>query len=189
MTDPQQARGRRIFIALAVLFAAPLVAAYLFYFMPQWRPEHTTNYGQLVSPSRPLPEALLAQNPALKGKWSYVYLGAGTCGTACEQKLYQIRQTRILLNEKRVRVQRIYAAPDAAALTATKTQLEPLHPDLLYLDDSSGALRSFLAPAADAQALYLFDPLGNWLMVYPGDAEYQGILKDIKKLLRHSQIG
>ena len=46
-----------------------------------------------------------------------------------------------------------------------------------------------MLPQAGAQTLYLIDPLGNWMMVYPGPSEYKGILKDIKRLLRVSQIG
>ena len=53
----------------------------------------------------------------------------------------------------------------------------------------------FAAPgmAADERAIYLMDPLGNWLMRYPTgperDAEFKGIKKDLSKLLSVSQIG
>lgn len=197
-TEHPVGRGRGQFLLLATLFFAPLLLAIVFYFFaPGWQPTHKTNYGQLVTPARPLPELQLldaAGQPkdreALRGKWSFVYLAGNACETACLQKLYQIRQIRTLLNEKRQRVQRVYLAPDLAGLKAGEEALKKEHPDLVFLAASGRGedLGRFLE-ARDPQALYLIDPLGNWLMVYPGDAQSPGILKDIKKLLRLSQIG
>ncbi len=195
-------RGRQQFLLLATLFFAPLLAAIvLYFFAPELRPTGHTNYGQLVEPAHPLPplalrdaEGAIADDGALRGKWSFVYIGLQDCDEACEQKLYQIRQTRTLLNEKRLRVQRVYVAPDLAALRSVKQRLGAEHPDLQFLVEPSQGqtLRqvfSEVLPQADAQTLYLIDPLGNWMMVYPGPSEYKGILKDIKRLLRVSQIG
>lgn len=197
-TEFSQGRGRGLFLLLATLFFAPLLLAVLFYFVfPEWQPQGKTNYGQLLNPARPLPELRLVDAEgrpqdvsALRGRWSYVYLAGSSCETRCEQKLYQIRQIRTLLNEKRQRVQRIYLAPDAASLKPAIEQLKATHPDLHFLAATGpeGNPARFFAPT-DPQALYLIDPLGNWLMVYPEAAESTGILKDIKKLLRLSQIG
>jgi cytochrome oxidase Cu insertion factor (SCO1/SenC/PrrC family) len=195
-------RGRQQLVLLAILFFAPLAAAIvLYFFAPQWQPEGHTNYGQLVQPAQPLPDLALrgadgaeAGEGALRGKWSFVYVGTDRCDASCQQKLYQIRQVRTLLNEKRLRVQRVYLAPDVEALTAARTLLAADHPDLKFLAEPAqgDTLRGVFAAGpltGDAQALYLVDPLGNWMMVYPGIAEYKGILKDIKRLLRVSQIG
>lgn len=192
-----RSRGRQQFLLLAALFFAPLLAAVvLYFFFPALVPEGHTNYGQLVDPARPVPQASLRDEAgadagpgALRGKWSFVYLGSGACDEACAAKLYQIRQVRTLLNEKRLRVQRVYIGADVAGLATVRTQLQAEHADLRYFADTpDGAYRRFFG-AQDAQALYLVDPLGNWLMVYPAAAESRGILGDIKKLLRISQIG
>lgn len=191
-------RGRQQFLLLAALFFAPLLLALLFYFvLPQLQPQGRTNYGQLVNPAQPAPDFRLVDaagqpqdRAVLLGRWSYVYLAGPDCDTLCQQKLYQIRQIRALLNEKRQRVQRIYLAPDLAALQRAQQQLAPTHPDLrFYALSGAGADPAAFFKAADPQALYLTDPLANWLMVYPADANSPGILKDIKKLLRLSQIG
>lgn len=199
-TETPASRGRGQFLLLATLFFAPLLLAILFYFFfPQWQPTHKTNYGQLINPARPLPEQMKFLDPegkprdisALRGKWSFIYLAGAGCETACLQKLYQIRQIRTLLNEKRQRVQRVYLAPDLAGLKAGQAALKKEeHPDLVFLAPAGqgGELARFVE-AKDPLALYLVDPHGNWLMVYPGDAQSPGILKDIKKLLRLSQIG
>lgn len=191
-------RGRQQFLLLAVLFFAPLLAALVLYFVaPQWQPEGHTNYGELVHPARPLPAAELrdaqgapAAPDVLRGRWSFVYLGTSDCDDACADKLYQIRQVRALLNEKRQRVQRVYLAPDLESLERVRDALAAEHADLVWLVDAGGTLKDVFAGAqADPQTLYLVDPLGNWMMVYAGSAESTGLLKDIKRLLRVSQIG
>ncbi len=190
-------RGRQQFLLLAALFFGPLIAAVLLYFVfPQWVPEQRTNYGELVAPARPIPAANLLQvdgqpagDGALRGKWSFVFVGAERCDDACLDKLYQIRQIRTLLNEKRVRVQRVYIAPTVASAAGAAETLHELHPDLhVFADTDNADYRRFFA-GDDPRALFLIDPLGNWLMLYPGDADSEGILKDIRRLLRISQIG
>jgi len=197
MTDTQTRRGRRLFLVLAVLFFAPVISAYLFYFVfPDWQPEGKTHHGQLIAPARPLPELVLRDaqgqpigTSAFHGKWSLLYLGGEQCPKSCQDKLFEMRQIRTLLNQDRGRVQRVYAAPSDGALTAARAALKAeVHPDLVYLDVSGSGLREFLQPQ-DADAVYLLDPHANWLMVYPAVGDYQGILKDLKKLLRLSQIG
>jgi cytochrome oxidase Cu insertion factor (SCO1/SenC/PrrC family) len=197
MTDVRP-RGRKQLLLLTALFFAPLLAALLLYFLlPDWRPQTRTNYGTLVTPARPLPDLPLLDQDGkpidehlLLGRWIFLYAGGESCDQGCEEKLHQIRQIRTLLNEKRSRVLRVYLAPDAAALSAAHTQLAAENPDLAFITDEAaqGALREFFAPQ-QPQALYLIDPLGNWLMVYDGKADSRGILKDIKRLLRVSQIG
>jgi cytochrome oxidase Cu insertion factor (SCO1/SenC/PrrC family) len=197
MSETPSRRGRRQFLLLAVLFFAPVVAAYLYYFaFPDWQPAAKTHHGVLVDPARPLPALQLrdaAGQPldegALKGKWTLLYLGGTECGASCAEKNFQMRQIRILLNQNRDRARRVYAAPDAAGLAAARQSLDAaLHTDLVFLDAGRSGLREFLGPAA-ADAVYLIDPLGNWLMTYPPESDYKGILKDLKKLLRISQIG
>ena len=201
----QVPRGRGQLILLAVLFFGPLLAAVLLYFVfPQWQPTARTNYGELISPAQPIPAVKLVDadgkaldREALRGRWTYLYLGADQCDAVCANKLFEFRQIRTLLNEKRGRVQRVYLAPDAAALPGLRAQLGETHPDLHFYAEAGGQapLRAQLEAAhRDAQAIYLLDPLGNWLMVYPSQIDgaaldYKKVLKDIKKLLSISQIG
>ncbi len=190
-------RGRLQFLLLAALFFAPLLAAALLYFVfPQWTPSGRVNKGELINPARPLPtiQALDdAGQPAgdrvMKGRWSYVYVASDACGAACVDKLYQIRQIRTLLNEKRLRVRRIYLAPTPAAAAAAHAQLAAEHPDLVFLADTVSADYRRFFEGGDAESLYLVDPLGNWLMRYDSTADPKDILSDIRKLLRISQIG
>lgn len=190
--------NRRQFLILLAIFVLPVVAAYLVYFaFPGLRPTHTTNYGQLVEPARPLPALALrdadgkpADASLFHGKWSMVYLAPADCADSCQKQVYLSRQVRTALALNARRLQRVYLAPDAASLAAARGRFAVEHPDLLLLADNGGAA-AFFQPAV-ADALYMVDPLGNWFMLYPPradqDADFKGILKDLKKLLNQSQV-
>lgn len=196
-------RGRGKLLVLLALFAAPLVAALLLYFVaPQWIPSTTTNYGTLVAPSRVAPawnwvDGSGRNVTALGDKWSLVFLGAASCDAACEERLMFVRQVRKALDKESRRVQRVYIAPDRAAQAAAATQLAEQHHDLLiYADEGAAGARAvdFFKPS-DPLAIYLVDPVGNFMMVYSdsqvkgGHLEHKGVYKDLKKLLRTSHIG
>ncbi len=186
MSDvPRKSRALRVILPLALLFFVPLLTAYaVFFYFPEWIPQSKTNYGELVNPARPAPDFA----NALKGRWSYVYVAGDTCDELCLEKLTQIRQIRLALNEKRQRVQRVLLVTSAEQAARLGESLKAAHPDLKVQVDGDGVARTFFAPDQPG-ALYLLDPIGNWLMTYPASAESRGIFKDIKKLLRLSQIG
>lgn len=201
-SDPVLKSSRRQFLLLLAIFTMPVLAAYAVYFLfPGLRPGGTTNYGQLVQPARPLPGLSLADaegKPAgaelFKGKWSMVYLAPANCAEACRQQVYHSRQIRTALGLDARRLRRIYLAPDAASLAATSTLFSTEHPDLVLLADigaPGSRAADFFQPAA-ADALLMVDPLGNWFMVYAPkpdpSADFKGILKDLKKLLKQSQV-
>lgn len=188
---------------LAALFIAPPLAAVVLYFAaPQWIPSATTNYGKLVAPLRVLPtlklvDAAGAPAPTLGEKWSLVYLGAAHCEQACQARMVLLRQVRKALDKDSLRVQRAYVAPDRAALEAARALLAADHHDLLiYADEGAPGSRAtdFFQPA-DPDAVYLVDPVGNWMMIYSdalvrdGKLEPKGIFRDLKRLLRTSHIG
>jgi len=197
---PKPSRGP--FLLLLAIFVAPVVVAYAVYFLfPGLRPTHTTNYGELVDPARPLPALDLRDadgKPAaaglFKGKWGMVYIGPADCALACQNEVHLSRQVRTSLDRNARRLQRIYIAPDAQALAAARALFATEHPDLLLLADAGAPgsrAADFFQPGAP-DALYMVDPLGNWFMRYPPKADpiadFKGIGKDLKKLMNQSQV-
>jgi cytochrome oxidase Cu insertion factor (SCO1/SenC/PrrC family) len=195
-------RQRRMLIAIALFFFAPLgVAFVLYYGSGGWRPGHRVNRGDLIDPARPLPEIALPLARAggftkpdlLKNKWTLLYWGGGACTARCRTDLYNTRQVRIALNRDMDRVQRVFVADGACC---DWTFLDREHPDLVTVQASAQAraeLGSLLtidgiAPAA-ADRVYLIDPLGNLMMSYAPDAKPKGMLEDLKRLLGLSQVG
>ena len=201
-SSPGAPRGRVQFLLLATLFFFPLLASYVLYFwFPDLRPSGTTNYGELINPARPAPALSLVDakgatldEATLRIRWSYVVLAGADCDDACRRNLVMTRQVRTSLNEKRSRVQRVLVLADPAAVPRVAAALAAEHPDLRVLGDTGapGArLSDFLQPAG--AAAFLFDPHANWLLFYPAGGEtqtdFKGMQKNIKKLLRLSQIG
>lgn len=193
MTPTRQARVK--LLLLAALFFAPVVGAFVLYFyLPQYIPEGRVNYGVLISPSRVVPPLALADAagapaPAvLRDKWTLVYLGGERCADACRERLVLTRQVRLALSQNRGRVQRVYLAPSVAAATRAREELAAEHPDLLVLAETEPRAAAFFQPP-DPDALYLVDPLGNWVMTYAGAVEHKGLHRDLKKLLRVSRAG
>jgi len=203
-------RQRRLLVALALFFFAPLaVSFYLYYGSGGWRPARRVNHGDLIDPARPLPEMSLplARAPVpvagaggdatkpdfLRNKWTLLYWGSGTCTARCRTDLYNMRQVRIALNRDMDRVQRVFMAEGACC---DWSFLEREHPDLITIraDALAGPLLS-LIPAVDqvppetADRIYLIDPLGNLMMSYAPDAKPKGMLQDLKRLLGLSQVG
>lgn len=197
--DLSPLRGRAQFVLLGILFGAPLLAAMLLYFLfPGSRPQTTTNYGELIVPARPLPELELIETDGdtagaevLKRRWTLLVRAGSDCDRACLDALVLTRQTRLALNEKRSRVQRVLLLDDADALASIGKNLLVEHPDLQVLAAGNGAAARFFD---GSQAIvHVLDPLGNWLMRYPpgraAQDDFKGLQKDIKRLLRVSQIG
>lgn len=197
----QDRRQRRLLIALALLFFAPLgLAFYLYYGHGTWHPGGHVNAGELVEPARPLPSQALpllgsgnTDRNFLKGKWTLLYVVSGPCTEICRGRLYDTRQVRLALDRDMSRVQRVFIA-DADCCDAQF--LHEQHPDLIAIR-ASAAESPLLAllPGRDgvsagrAPRVYLIDPLGNLMMSYAAEAKSKGMLEDLKRLLRLSSIG
>ena len=202
-------RQRRMLIALALFFFAPLAVSFYLYYVGSWRPGHRVNRGDLINPPRPLPElALPMASPVsstalaaggltkpdfLKGKWTLLYVGPGACNARCRTDLYNTRQVRTALNRDMDRVQRVFLARgDCCDWPFLRRE----HPDLLTLratPDAAPLLALLpgidgIGPDADDR-VYLIDPLGNVMMSYAPDAKPKGLLEDLKRLLGLSQVG
>jgi cytochrome oxidase Cu insertion factor (SCO1/SenC/PrrC family) len=200
-------RQRRLLIALALLFFAPLgLTFYLYYGPVGWRPAGRVNHGDLIDPPRRLPALALPLVAAgsvatarstdpdfLKHKWTLLYFGPGTCSRRCRTNLYNTRQVRTALNRDQGRVQRVYIAEGACCdMESLRTE----HPDLITVRATPAAAPLLallpsvdgLSPAAAAR-IYLIDPLGNLMMSYAPDADPKGMLEDLQRLLRLSHVG
>ena len=216
-SDPQgtdaalRARGARIIVALAALFFLPLALSFWLYYGMAWRPSGHTNHGELIEPARPLPHVPLTvrsvqqkraasgvvgslgepatRTDLFQGHWSLVYIGRGTCDSACRHALYVMRQTRLALNQDMTRVQRVFVA---TADCCDERWLALEHPGLAVVDAQPAAARPLLAafPARDlATTVFVVDPLGNLMMSYDSRRNPRGLLDDLKKLLSLSHIG
>lgn len=54
---------------------------------------------------------------------------------------------------------------------------------------SASFAEQFPAPQSPSDHIYIVDPLGNLMLRFPADPDPKGIMKDMKQLLKASQIG
>jgi len=178
--DPVK-RGRAKLAALGLFFCAPFALAWLAWWL-DWAPGGAANYGELVAPPRPLSAAPLQ---ALRGKWVLVTFDAAACDAYCEKKLYYLRQVRRAQGKNQGRVERLWVITEGAHPRAALQ--EAIEGTRLARD--AGLAARFPAAGAVRDHIYLVDPLGNLMMRFPRDPDPSLILKDLRRLLRVSQIG
>jgi cytochrome oxidase Cu insertion factor (SCO1/SenC/PrrC family) len=187
---PPGKRSRATLWLIVALAAAPVAASYLLYYF--WPPARTVNYGELIEP-RPLPDIPLAladgspfRLSQLKGRWVLVSLDSGQCDAACDRKLLYMRQLRLTQGKEMERVERAWLVSDGA--TPRAGAVEP-YPGTWVVRADAGLLKLFPAPGKASDHIYVVDPLGNLMMRFPADPEPRGMIKDLQRLLRASQVG
>lgn len=183
--------SRSKFLLMVGVFVVPVIAAYLAYF--GWRPAGHTNYGSLLTPA-PLQQTqgrALDGQPftldALQGKWVMVHVGPAQCDADCARQLYLMRQTRVTQGKHQSRIERLWVVTDAGRPDAALVQEHAgLH---VWRPESTAFIEQFPASQNRAAHIYLVDPLGNLMLRFPGNPDPKGIMKDLKLLLKASQIG
>ena len=188
----ENAKPERSLTSLWLLIAltiAPVLASYVAYFF--WPPSRQVNYGELLE-ARPLPDSKLTLADGtpfhwrqLKGKWVLAIADSGGCDAYCRQKLVYLRQVRLAQGKEMERVERAWLITDA---TDPGAALLARHQGV-WLIRAAGSDILKLLPVAGSLAdhIYVVDPLGNLMMRYPRDADPRKMLKDVARLLRHSQ--
>lgn len=183
-------RQRLKLIVLFLLFAGPLLLAWVWYNNTDiaWLKPGTVNHGTLIQPPKQLTDTapeLAVGSLRLQGKWTLV-VAAPDCDKDCMKALYVTRQVRIALGKDNERVQRLLLSHERPALALAQTQ-----PDLAAAFAAQLPLLNELQPLAPAGAAHIFlvDPLGNAMMWYPLDVAPKDLHDDLKRLLRYSQTG
>ncbi len=198
-TEVKQAKPAKrshwmLYLVLAVC-AAPLVLSYFTYYVI--KPERRNNYGELIDPRQyPIPDlgsvALDGQPASLNdfhGKWILLQADAGACEKRCSDKLYYQRQLRLTQGKERERIERVWLVTDNAPLS---TVLMKEYDGTRILRVDAKKLAAWLpldAGTAVEDHLFVIDPLGNLMMRFPKDPDYNKVKKDITKLLKASSIG
>jgi hypothetical protein len=120
-------------LVLAVC-AAPVLVSYFTYFVI--RPQARTNYSELITPPRELPQTLplktLAGEPvaatSLHGQWLMVVVAGGACDAPCEKRLYLQRQLRETLGREKDRVDKIWLITDGGGPSWRRRFLRGIRP-------------------------------------------------------------
>ncbi|WP_228124606.1 SCO family protein [Glaciimonas soli] len=192
--SPQQGGRWKLFLIIAVC-AAPIIASYFTYYVI--KPQSRTNYGTLLDPRQyaipDLSSKALDGTPttleAYKGKWLMVQVDSGTCAKDCQEKLFEMRQLRLMQGKEMERIERVWLITDdkpvdsKALVPFDGTRMLRVNPEKLqaWLPTEAGT--------TVADHIYLIDPRSNLMMRFPKDADPNLVKKDLSKLLRASSIG
>lgn len=175
--------SRRRFVALLLIAFVPMFIAYAaFFHFPNWAPTGTTNHGELISPS--LDGIKMSTELAAFNTWVLIQPVDSYCDDKCRKMLYLSRQVVTGLGKDANRVQRVVMmtrdAPDLME------HLKSEHPDVKVV---TGVMTFKPIVALDAPVLLLMDPNHNVMMLYSLDKAGKPMLRDLKHLLKISNIG
>jgi hypothetical protein len=122
LPTPSRLRSRTPLVLIVLLSLAPILAALIAYFNPDWRPEGSVAYGTLIEPQRPIPSsaALKATTldgqsfdvATLKGKWLLIAADSGDCQDACARKLFILRNSHASQGKNVERLARVWFITD-----------------------------------------------------------------------------
>lgn len=185
----------RVFLALLLAFAIPLLLAIFFVYRGSW-PGMQVNKGHLYHPAiqmGDLPWKSIDGKPFLwknnaQNKWLMVYVIPPECDELCKKTIYHLHQVQIALNKDQEQFQRVLLF-----VSPTTTKNIKLITEDHY---AQGAQRLRLSPEAFArlalpehERIFILDP-AQWLVLgYTQEANPSDILKDLQRLMRAFHLG
>ncbi|MDH5552619.1 MAG: hypothetical protein OEX82_04740 [Nitrosomonas sp.] len=177
-------------LAMLALLLAPVVISYALHYS-DYRPG-TINYGELIEMEDFAGNAVNQLDKTIfrardvHGKWTMLTVDSGDCNEYCEQKLYKMRQVRLVQNKEMHRVERLWLIDDNATVDS---ELLEKYAGTLFVNAKDSDLLVSLKPM-ETQRLYMYlvDPIGNVMMRFPENADPSEMVEDLKRLLHVSQL-
>lgn len=180
-SEPTVNSNRRSLVALFGIGFFPLVISWIiFFYFPQLMPSSTTNEGDLITP--PVHASELGIESQI-GEWTLVMPVGNSCESACMERLYLARQVNVALGKEAPRVHRLLISTSP---TLNLDAITAEYPDLAIANAEMTTIEARLGLEGQ---IFLMDPLGNIFMVYSQEKAGKPMLKDIKHLLKISNIG
>lgn len=181
-------------IAIAALFLVPVIVAWFLYSGRAGLDSGPDAHGVLADPPVELEDIELPPGgdagveARLTGRWTFLYLGQGECGTACEEALIRMRQVRLALGKDASRVQRVFLP---VVRDPDYDQAAQAFPGMVVLPAGTPGRSELIERIGTRQPgeVLLVDPLGNLILSYPPGLDPDGLFRDAKHLLRLSKIG
>ena len=171
-------------VTILLVCLVPLTLAFIMYFY-QWAiPTGRTNEGTLLLPPEQLDVSTLTEIKAAdivnEGVWRLIHVPPAQCSDACMENIYLTRQLHLALGKEARRVMRM--------LILDKSHAQLINQLDKYPNLTLAAIKD-KAVFTKGEGVYVVDPLGNIMMFYRSDQIGKPVLKDLKKLLKNSNIG
>lgn len=191
-------KSRLTLVGLIATFIVPLLLAMVLYArLDIWSPSTFVNHGKLMDPVGPLSffsmedaSGRVYSQADIEGRWTMIYLAESDCRIECQSQLFKMRQARAMLGRDLVRVQNVYIAlgdEAFASIQSTDERFSKFIQGRVPDGQRRSLLNAFRTEAGGH--FYLIDPLGNLVLDYDQNSTTKGIVKDLKRLLKVSNIG
>lgn len=183
--EPGAVKSSRMkLLALIAIAFVPIFIAYISYFMlPMLAPEGKTNQGELILPVVQATD--IAAELGTIDSWALIQPVGADCDEDCRQMMYLSRQVVSGLGKDSSRVSRVLLIREPLA-DSLDSHVAQEHGDALIVQSMADVLNAVtdLEPV-----LFLMDPNGNIMMYFSFEKAGKPMLKDLKHLLRVSNIG
>lgn len=176
-------------------FVGPAVLAYFMYFFGDIK--SFSNHGEILNPVVDISTLKLTDDKnslipedKLRYKWRMISFVGATCDDDCNKRLHDVRQIHKSLAKDQHRVIRMIVHLEPAT-DELNNLISKEYPNALNVFGSEKTISSALGDNARIQdnETYIMDPIGNVMMRFTQDQPNRLFLKDLRKLLKVSQIG
>ena len=179
---------------LAVLFFGPPVLVALAIFGPWelgWLPQIQLPYGERYKSTVVLPESTLELNSGgllesdwARGRWSLIYAHISDCSENCLRSLNVLEGVQLAASNELENIQLVYLYGGNDSVSLSTINL----PEGLIIGRIEGPTAAPLRKVLGEDLLmegriYIVNPNGKLVFGYPPDAEQQGVLRDLKRLI------
>jgi cytochrome oxidase Cu insertion factor (SCO1/SenC/PrrC family) len=182
-----------ILLLFTIIIMGPVLVAYAMVQKSHIYQFKMSHHGDLISP--PFNIAATKTGKELKGRWWLVYVSPPKCQETCHDVLYNMRQIHTALGKNTSRLERLFIAHPHCPTSVCEQFLGEYYPQMKRLnfdkqefDNLFGKISNNIEKEMVGE-LYIIDPKGNIMMHYSADTHANGILSDLKRLLRVSKIG
>jgi len=187
MSAKQKMSRAKLVLIISMAFG-PILAAYIVFFnFPELAPTSRTNEGTFISPPVQGGE-LISTN----SKWTLIIAVDQSCDEVCKDVLHLSRQIHISLGKNTPRVQRVIISQgELSSEFSAFLENEHGNTEIKNFEGSEfiDQLQQVIGASPLSSLVFLMDPNGNVMMYYPPDKGGKPMLKDLKLLLKLSNIG
>jgi len=198
-TGAGKGRPRLVIIVIVLIFSAPLLSSWFILNYTDYISTGGASHGDLYDPLVSLPDVSLFDplaedsDASLHGKWSLLYISSGPCDQECDYRLYSMRQIRLAVSRYARHLQRVWMT--GLGTEQVRKALQEYEGTLFLpmdVNDPPLPLEQFAVPPIDevlqADCLYVVDPAGNLVLRYRPGVEPEGIISDLKRLLKTTRL-
>ncbi|CAM3302893.1 hypothetical protein BZK31_02180 [Pseudomonas floridensis] len=185
LSDPQRQRKGRLQLLLVVAIAlAPMILATCMYIFGFWVPESRSYHGVLIGTGQSRADLGVS---AVERRWQLLVSAPDRCEAACRQLVYLARQVQIGLGRDAPRASHALAGAQPLDPQYAAT-LDREYPHLLRYPLELSRYGT-IAPDRQNAYLWIIDPHGNLVLRYDAGVNGNDLLKDLRRLLKLSNIG